>query len=89
MNDTGVMCGFKRFGDLPPNWQRLVERKGPARDALREILALDELHDERQRVRRFFEAVDLCDVWMIQRGERPRFTFEAGDAFRIRGKLGR
>ena len=35
---------FERLGDLPRDRQRLVERIGPARDALREIFTLDELH---------------------------------------------
>ena len=47
---------------------RFVERNRPARDPLREILALDELHHERARSVRL-EAVDLRDVRMVQRGE--------------------
>ena len=46
--------------------QRLVERNRAARDALRQILALDEFHDEGADAAGFFEAVDVRDVGMIQ-----------------------
>ena len=59
------------------------------RNALREILALDEFHDDegewgRQAWQggRRFEAVNAGDVGMVQRGERLGFAREARQAIR-------
>ncbi|MDP3716846.1 MAG: hypothetical protein Q8T13_03670 [Acidobacteriota bacterium] len=37
------MRRFERLGDLPRNRQRFIEWNRPARDLLRQILALEEL----------------------------------------------
>ena len=47
MDDALLVRGLERVGDLPRDRQRLVHRNGTARDARGEVLALDELHDER------------------------------------------
>ena len=47
MNDPLLVRRFERLGDLLRDRQRLVERDRAARDPLREVLALDELHHER------------------------------------------
>ena len=53
----------------------------------REILALDELHDQRATCRRpSLEAVDLRDVRVVERGERLRLALEAHQAIRIAGE---
>ena len=52
MDDTLLVRGFERVGNLPGDGQRLVERDGPARDPLRQVLALDQFHDEGVHVRR-------------------------------------
>ena len=44
-------------------------RNRAARDALREVLALDQFHHQRGDAVALFEAVDRRDVRMIQRGE--------------------
>ena len=57
---------------------------------MREVLALDELHDQRGgRVARVLDAVDLRDVRMIERGERLRFALEAHQAIGVAGERGR
>ena len=49
----------------------------PARDPLRQVLALDQFHHERARRRRHvFEAVDVRDVRMVQRREGLGFARE-------------
>jgi hypothetical protein len=68
---------FERFGDLPRHGQRLGQRNRAARDPLRQILALDELHDQRLDAVGFFGAVDGRDVWMIQRRQQASLAFEA------------
>ena len=47
MDDALLVRGFERVGDLLRDRQRFVERDRAARDALRQILALDEFHHER------------------------------------------
>ena len=50
---------------------------GPLRDAIGERRPLDQLHHERDARRRdLFEAVDLRDVRMVQRGEDFGFALE-------------
>ena len=55
----------------------------PVRDPLREILTLDEFHDEGADAAGFFEAVDVRDVRMIQRREGLGFAGEPRQAIRI------
>ena len=78
-----LVRGFERLGHLFRDRQRLVDRDGAARDALREILALDELHHERADAGRFLDAVQLRDVGMIERGERLRLALEPHEAIGV------
>ena len=66
MNDPLLMRGFERLGDLLRDRQRLVNRDRPARNALRQVLALDEFHHQRTDTVGFFETVNVGDVGMIQ-----------------------
>ena len=84
MDDPLLVRRFERLGDLLRDGQRFVERDRAARDALRQILALDELHHERLDAAAFFEAVDVRDVRMIQRREHLRFARETARAARRR-----
>ena len=68
---------FERFGDLPRDRQRLVERHRAARDPLGEVFALDQLHHERVDAVRVLQPVDGRDVRMIQGGEDFGFALEA------------
>jgi len=72
---------FERFGDLLCDRQRVVERNRATGDPVREIFAVDKLHDEGRR--RLEYAEHLRDVGMIQGGERLRFTLEAQKAIVI------
>ena len=69
--------------------KRLVERHRAARDALRQIVALDEFHHERGHAPAFFEAVDGGDVRMIQRREHFRFALKAREPIGIGRERGR
>ena len=80
MDDPLLVRGFKRYGNLSGDGQRFVNRDRPARDALREILALDQLHHESLHAVGVLEPVDRGDVRMIQRGEDFRFALKAGQA---------
>ncbi len=93
MDDALLVRRFERVGDLFRDRQRFVERNRAARDALRQILALDQFHHERVTPACpeaskgcSLESVDGGDVRVIQGGEGLRFAFEAGHAFRIGGE---
>ena len=47
MDDPLLVGRFERLGDLLRDLQRLVDRDRPARDALGQRLALDELENQR------------------------------------------
>jgi hypothetical protein len=53
------------------------------RNALREILAFDELHHEGVRASGLLEPVNRGDVRMVQRRERLRFPLKAREALGV------
>ena len=55
----------------------------------REVVALDQLHDERPGAARPFEAVNVRDVGMVQRRQDLRFAFESRQPLGVVGKGGR
>ena len=86
MDDPVFVRLFERLSDLSGDRQRFIQGNRPSCDPLRQVLALDELHDQRVLVRGFLEPVDRSDVWMIQRGQRLCFSLETGQAVRVRGE---
>ena len=83
MNDPLLVRRFQRVGDLLGDGKSFVEWNRAARDALREIVALNEFHDERGGARTFFEPVDGGDMRMIERGEHFRFALKAREPIGI------
>ena len=86
------MCRLQRLDDLRGDRQRVGHRNRPPGDAIGQRGAFDQLHDERSRAhvpwprrRAAFEAIDLRDVRVIQRGERPGLAVEAGEPLGIPG----
>jgi hypothetical protein len=69
-----------------PRLRQAAWRGKAAGDSLREVFALDQLHDEPVYGIRFLEPVDRGDVRVIQGCERLRLPFEAHDAIGIGGK---
>ena len=68
---------------------RLVERRREEKRTASTLCALDpesSAHDEGGSDRGLFQAVDLRDVRVIQRGERLRFAFESRQSIRIVGE---
>ena len=86
MDDALLVRGFERLGDLLRDLKRLVDRDRAARNALRQIVALDEFHHERRDARALFEAVDGGDVRMIQRGEDFGFAMEPCEPIVVSGE---
>jgi hypothetical protein len=66
MHDPLLVRRFQRFRDLLREGQGFVEGNRATRNALREIVALDEFHHERGDATAFFEAVDRRDVGMVE-----------------------
>ena len=86
MDDALLVRRLQRFGDLLRDRQRLVERdRLRARSAARG-LTLDQLHHERADAAALFEAVDVRDVRMVQRGEDLGFALEAREALGVGGE---
>jgi hypothetical protein len=73
VDDAGIVRGFERLRDLSRDRQRFIDRNGTTRDALGEIVALDELHHQR----RAFNAIDVRDVRVIQGRQHFGFTAES------------
>ena len=47
VDDAVIVGSFERLGDLAGDAEHLVQRKRPAGDARRKVLAVNELHHER------------------------------------------
>ncbi len=86
MDDPLLVRRLERLGDLLRDGQRFVERDRALRDALREVVAFDQLHHERQRAAGLLDGIDRGDVRMVQRRECLGFTLEARQAVEVRGK---
>ena len=80
------MGGLERLRNLCGNRDRVGNWHRAACKALRKILAVYQLHDERATAAAVLDTVDLRDVRVIERGERMCFTLEARDPVRIGGK---
>ena len=83
MDDALLVSRLESFGDLRGHRQRLVERNGTAGDPLREIVALDQLHNQRGEEWCFLEAIDRPDVRMVEGREHFGFTLKARETLRI------
>ena len=59
--------------------------RGPRAMRSDQILALDQFHHECGDVGGLLDAVDLCNVRVIQRREDLRFALEPGEPLRISG----
>ncbi len=83
VDDPLLVCRLQRLGDLTSQGQRFFEWKGAGREAHREVVPVDELHDEemagrgRGRTRDFFEGMDGGNPRMVQARQRAGFPLEA------------
>ena len=83
MNDSLLVRGFERIRDLLRDRQGFVERNRSPRDALRQVVAFDEFHDEGGDVGCLLEAIDGPDVRMVESREHFGFALEARQTLRI------
>ena len=89
VDDVLLVRGVERVGDLLRDRQRLVERDRAARDPRRQVVAVDQFHDQGGEVRCLLEAVDRRDVRMVESREHFGFALKAREAIRIAGHRGR
>ena len=66
MDDALLVGGFERFGNLLRDGECFIDWDRPARNALRQILALDQLHDQGTHAAGLLKPVDVRDVRMIE-----------------------
>ena len=64
-------------------------KRAAGAEALGEVLALDQLHDEDRRAVDLLDAEEGGDAGVVQGGQGARFAVEAGQAFRVVGELRR
>ena len=89
MHDAPLVRRFETVGDLRRHGDRVVDRDRAAREPRSQILAVDILHDQRERrgttgsMVELDDAVNLRDAGVIEGGERLRLAFEPGEAFGI------
>lgn len=86
LDDALIMRRFERAGNLTSNQYRLVERNRALGDSIGKRLALDQLEDERLTGAGILDAMNVRDVWMIQRGEHLRLALEPRDPVGVGGK---
>ena len=87
MNDPFVMGGLEARSNLESDVECGLKWEGTSGQELGERVAFDEFEDEEPGAVVFFEAVDCCDVRMVQRCQQLGFTFKPGEAFFVVGKL--
>jgi hypothetical protein len=86
MDDALLVRGFDGVGDLSGDGDGVIDGNRSGGDPLRQVRAIDELHDQGLDRRTVLETVNLRDVRMIERGQRLRFAREAGESIVIGGE---
>jgi len=89
MDDAEIVRRFEGFRNLTRNQQGLVDWQRAARDALRKIVTLDQFQNQRGHAIRFFQAVDVRDVRVVECGQDVRFATETCQPIGITTTLGR
>ena len=83
MNDAFLVRRFQRIQNLFRNLQRFICRQRAALQPLRQRFGLHEFHDDASCFAGFFQAVDVSDIRVIQRGENLGFSLKTGETIRI------
>ena len=91
VDDALLVSLLEGLGDLLRDGDRLVDRDLSALQALREVLAFDQLHDEDVRLRsvrerRALEAVEVGDAGVVEGGEDLGLALEPGEAIGVGGE---
>src|SRR5215831_12983164 len=73
MNDSTLVCGLQRIGNLTSDRQRLLQRESARFDPLGECRPLDQFHYQVAGP----DVVNLADVRVIERGDCTNLALEA------------
>src|SRR5262249_51261005 len=76
MDDAGAMGAVERGGHLRRDGERVGEWQRPAREARRERLAFEALHDDERGAAIVADVMQRADVRMGELRYRARFAFE-------------
>ena len=87
MDDSLAVRLVECFGDLLAVAEHLVKSERPARDAIGEALALEELHDEKVDAILVTDVEERADVRMAELGDRFRLALEAALQLSVRREL--
>lgn len=87
MNDSLLMRCLQPSRDLRANFHRLFNSQGTMIEALRQRLAWHVLEHKACNAFVRLNAINLCNVRMIQLRQRLRFTLEALEAIVVRRKF--
>ena len=82
MDDAAFVRAVQRLDDLRRDGDRFADIHRTVCQPVSEVLAFDELHDERRRILEY--SIHLGDVGMVQRGQRLRLPFETHEPVPIR-----
>jgi len=82
-------CAAQRVGDLRAVAKHLLQRKRTLLEPLGQRLSLDQLHHEEVRAVLAADVEEGADVRVVQGGDGPRLTLEAGAQLLVGGKAGR
>jgi hypothetical protein len=88
MDHAAIVRGLERLCDLASDWQRLIDRDRPGRDAIGERRPVDQLHDERVDAVLFDNPVDRGDVRVIERRENFGFALKSREMIGVAGAPG-
>jgi hypothetical protein len=83
VNDAAFMRRFQRLGDLSRDGHRFLQSHRSLRDPIGERQPIDKLQNERARTAGVFDAVNMRDMGMIERGEHFRLTLKPRQAIAI------
>ena len=89
VDDALLVRGGERVGDLRPELHHLVERQRALLQAIRERLALEELHHQEVRVALVPDVEERADVGVVERRDRLGLALEALAALLVLGEAGR
>jgi hypothetical protein len=87
VNDALLVRCFERFGNLLRDRQYIISGNRSLCDSIGQCLAFHQLHHEGADNIGSFEAIDLPDVGMVQRGKCLRLAFETRQPVRVVSKV--
>jgi hypothetical protein len=87
VNEAFCVCSFQSVSNLYSDVHDLRYRDRPARDAVLQRLAFQQLHGDKRAAFKLSDVVDCADVWVIQRGGGTCFATKSLDCLSILGNI--